>query len=183
MPITESAITLEFPDENYFRFEDCDAYKELQHLREMDACWYDQANNTLYLIELKDWNNNQLVEESDSNISSNEIEEIKKNIYKYRIKNLVEKSIDSICMITSIILKKPQGNRIRACAPMNFNVDSATQVKLLSIINWTDTDESYISNINTAYRSRFKAYARLFDIKAYMVLTRQKAVELFDWVT
>ncbi len=182
MPITESAITLEFPDENYFRFEDCAAYKELQHLREMDACWYDQANNILYVIELKNWENNQLIEENDSNISPSEIEEIKKNISKSRIKNLVEKSIGSICMITSIILEKPQGNRIRSCAPMNFNVDNTTQVKLLSIINWTDTDESYISNINTAYRSRFKAYARLFDIKAYLVLTKQKAIESFDWV-
>ena len=32
MPITESGITLNFPDNNYFRFEDCQGYKEIQSM-------------------------------------------------------------------------------------------------------------------------------------------------------
>ena len=59
MPITESGITLNFPDNNYFRLGGCDGYKKIQNnFSEMDACWYDQANDTLYIIELKNWGNN-----------------------------------------------------------------------------------------------------------------------------
>jgi len=47
MPFTESSITLNFPDNNYFRLSECDAYKKLQHIREMDFCWYDK-NDTNY---------------------------------------------------------------------------------------------------------------------------------------
>ena len=37
MAITESSITLNFPDNNYFRFEDCQGYKDIQdNLKEMD---------------------------------------------------------------------------------------------------------------------------------------------------
>lgn len=56
MSITESSITLNFPDNNYFRFQDCNGYKTIQNnFKEMDACWYDQASDILYIIELKDW--------------------------------------------------------------------------------------------------------------------------------
>ena len=61
MPIIESGIILNFPDSNYFRLGDCDGYKKIQdNFSEMDACWYDQANDTLYIIELKNWENNKL---------------------------------------------------------------------------------------------------------------------------
>lgn len=44
MPITESSITLNFPDNNFFRLGECDGYKKIQnHLSEMDACWYEQV--------------------------------------------------------------------------------------------------------------------------------------------
>ena len=39
MAITESSITLNFPDNNYFRFQDCKGYKDIQdNFKEMDAC-------------------------------------------------------------------------------------------------------------------------------------------------
>lgn len=182
MPITESAITLNFPDDNYFRFEDCEGYKKIQHnFREMDACWYDKHNDILYIIELKNWESNSLEEENDPTVSSEEIEKMKTAISKYRTNNLLKKSIDSVCMFMSILLEKPYGNAIQNCSP--FTITSHTTIKLLSIINWTDTDSSYVANINTAYRSKFKSYARLFDIKTFLVLTKDKATEKFDWVS
>lgn len=38
MIITESAITLNFPDNNYFRFQDCEGYQALSghNFKEMD---------------------------------------------------------------------------------------------------------------------------------------------------
>ena len=90
--LTESNITLNFPDNNYFRIQDCEGYKEIQHnLKEMDACWFNNEENILYLIELKNWENNSLIEENDSSISKEEISLMKSNISKSRINNLLKK--------------------------------------------------------------------------------------------
>ena len=49
MPITESSVTLNFPDNNYFRLCDCDGYKAIQNnFAEMDVCWYDQKEVSVY---------------------------------------------------------------------------------------------------------------------------------------
>ena len=49
MLITESSVTLNFPDNNYFRLCDCDGYKAIQNnFAEMDACWYDQNEVSVY---------------------------------------------------------------------------------------------------------------------------------------
>jgi hypothetical protein len=181
MPITESEITLNFPDDNFFRFENCEGHKNLSHIKEMDACWYDQQNDTLYMIELKNWENSQLVEENDPNYSTEEIEIIKTKISDHRINELCKKSLDSVCMISSIILNKPYSKKISACAP--FTITNETKIKLLSIINWTEKDSVYISMINTKYRTKFNAYAKLFDIKAFFVITKTKASETFDWIS
>ena len=182
MPITESAITLTFPDANYFRFQDCKGYRDIQQdFKEMDVCWYDSTADTLYIIELKDWGNNTLTEESDSNFAKEEIQKMKERISNYRIGELVKKSIDSICMVNSILLNKPYAINIQNCSP--FSISSTTKIYLLNIINWEDPDPTYISTIHTAYKLKFNAYAKLFQLKA-MVLTKSKAIELFpSWIS
>lgn len=182
MPITDSKITLNFPDTNYFRLCDCDGYKAIKNnFAEMDACWYDQLNDTLYIIELKNWENNILEEESDQNYTIEQIQKMKEEISNYRIRNLLKKSIDTTCMFMSILLGKAHGNKIQQCSP--FTISNNTTIKLLSIINWTETDSTYISAINTQYKSKFSSYAKLFDIKTFIVLTKDKALELFDWIS
>ncbi|MCH7396906.1 hypothetical protein MM236_02860 [Belliella sp. DSM 107340] len=179
---TESEITLNFPDNNYFRLGDCDGYKDLQNnFAEMDVCWYDQENKVLYIIELKNWENNKLTEENDPNYTEEHIQKMKKGISDYRLKNLLKKSVDTTCIFMSILLGKVNGNKIQNCSP--FTISNDTVIKLLSIINWTESDSTYISMINTQYRSKFNSYAKLFDIKAFLVLTKEKASELFEWVS
>jgi hypothetical protein len=146
----------------------------------MDACWYDKKNDTLYLIELKNWGNNNLIEENEPNFSKDQIENKKQGIYEYRVRNLIEKSIDSTCMFLSILLGKKQGYKIQLCAP--FRISNATKIILLTIVNWTDKDSTYIANINSAYKSKFNPYAKLFDIKTFLVITKNKATELFEWI-
>jgi len=182
MSITESEITLNFPDNNFFRLCDCSGYKSIQnHFAEMDVCWYDQKNDILYLIELKNWENNQLNEEKDPNFSQDEIKETKKKISFFRIENLLKKSIDATCVFISILLEKEKGSEIAKCSP--FSISKNTTIKLLSIINWTESDSTYVSNINTQYKSKFNSYAKLFGIKTFLVLTKSKAAELFPWIS
>ena len=182
MTITESSITLNFPDSNYFRFEDCKGYKNIQdNFKEMDACWYDKAMDILYIIELKDWKDGKLIEENDPNFSNQKIKEMKEGISKSNINILVKKSIDSVSMFMSILLEKPYSSAIQACSP--FTITKTTKIKLFSIINWTNPDVTYISAVNTEYKSRFKPYAKLYDIQTFMVITKDKAAQTFSWIT
>jgi hypothetical protein len=181
MPITESGITLDFPDTNFFRFEKCKGYKHIQdNLKEMDVCWYDKINDILYIIELKDWGNGILDEESDPTKSPESIENLKRNISQARIHALVKKSLDSVCMFASVLLNKPYAVHIQACSP--FVVTHQTTIKLLSIINWNSPDSTYLDMVNTAYKSKFKPYAKLFNISSYLVLPKTEASQFFAWV-
>lgn len=182
MAITESSITLNFSDTNFFRFEDCKGYKDIKnHFKEMDACWYEQATDTLYIIELKDWGDGKLDEESNAGIPKEEIERLKRRITESRIATLVKKSIDSVCMFMSILLEKPYSSNIQACSP--FTITKNTKIKLLSIVNWTDNDVTYIDSIYSEYKSRFRPYARLYGIQTFVVMTKEKAAQTFSWIT
>lgn len=180
MHLKESSITLEFPDNNYFRICDCKEYRKLNGIREMDICWYDKNENKLFLIELKDWGNASIDEEGDKSIPQNIIDEKKKGIEKYRVKNLFEKSIDSMSIFSSILLDRSCGRRIQNDIP--FEIDSETKFILISIVNWSDNDESYISNVNTSYKSKFNSYAKLFGVTKYLVLTKRIAMKYFSWI-
>jgi len=181
MTLTESSITLDFPDDNYFRFQDCEGYKAIQHhFKEMDVCWYEQETDTLYIIELKDWKNNKLDEESDTKFSAAQIQEMKEGISKHRLNELWKKSIDSICMIMSVLMQKPYSSKIKQCA--TFKLSDKTKIKLISVINWIDPDVSYLVNMNTAYKSKLQSYSKLFDIKMFAVLTKKQASEKFSWI-
>lgn len=182
MTISESNIILTFPDNNYFRFEDCDGYKNIpNNFKEMDVCWYEIDTNTLYIIELKAWGDGKLQEESNSNITIEDLEKLKNNISRYRIDVLVKKSIDSICMFISILLNSPYSINIKVCSP--FHIDINSNIRLLSIINWTNPDVTYISSVNSEYKSKLGAYAKLFNIRSFTVLTKQQAIERFDWIS
>ncbi len=179
--ISESQITLNFPDDNFFRFENCRGYNDIQNnFKEMDVCWYEQQTDTLYLIELKNWENNNLNEENDPNISAATIAEMKKKISNSRIQNLLKKSIDSVAMFMSILLERPYSSNIQEC--MSFHITKATKIKLLSIVNWTSNDINYISTVNTEYRSKFNAYAKLYQIETFIVLTKEQAASKFNWI-
>ncbi|MEM0991983.1 MAG: hypothetical protein AAGI49_03060 [Bacteroidota bacterium] len=180
MHLVESSIALEFPDNNYFRICDCNEYRRLNGIREMDVCWYDKNGNKLFLIELKDWGNASIDEENNDSIPKGVIDEKKKGIENYRIRNLLEKSIDSMCIFSSILLNRSCGRRVNSDIP--FKIDLETKIILLSIVNWTDSDESYISNINTSYKSKFNSYAKLFGVAEYFVLTKRLAIKHFSWV-
>ena len=180
--ITESGITLNFPDNNFFRFENCQGYKNIQnHFREVDVCWYEQATDTLYLIELKNWGNFTLIEENDPNFSVQQIEAMKNRISTHRIEVLWKKTVDSACMFMSVLLNKPYSANIQACSP--FTITNTTKIKCLSIINWTNPDVTYIATVNKKYKEMFKPYADLFDIKAFIVMTKKQAAQRFSWVS
>ncbi|MGH1337369.1 MAG: hypothetical protein ACRBFS_14700 [Aureispira sp.] len=169
--IKESNITLSFPDENQvFRFENCQGYKEIeQNLAEIDVCWFDTPNNTLYLVELK-----------CISALSKQTSNTQKSTAEALVKKLVKKSKDATAMLAAVLLNTDQGNRIAKC--FNFTITTETVIKLISIIELEDKYTSYVNSVNTSYKTKFKSYKQLFGLNTSIVLTKKQAINKFDWV-
>lgn len=157
---TESCITLDFPDLNYFRFSNCSGYNALNgnYFKEMDACWYDTMCNIYWLIELKDFTSATL-----SNGRS--VED--------RAWNLLKKAIDSLCMFLSSKHAYPYGINLNPCLPAIPN--PTTEFKFITIVHCSSSQSSDVQLINNSFRRKFKPYADLFGINYYAVLEHSAA--------
>ena len=168
MPFTESGITLDFPDANYFCFENCKGYKQLSgnHFKEMDACWFDSENKYLYLIELKDFTQANISESTD-------------NMDK-RVWDLVKKSIDSCLMLNAILIQTNPATDLQNCMPQVF--DRTYSIKLFHIIHSTAEQKGGIQFLSDSFKKKFLPYKALFGIENSSVVTYEQAKRFLDWV-
>nr|WP_321356675.1 hypothetical protein [uncultured Draconibacterium sp.] len=166
MGFTESNITLDFPDNKWFRFEDKSAYQQLSgfSFKEMDACWYDEANQTFYLIELKDFTSGNI--ENQENATG-------------RVHNLLKKSIDSLQMVLAHQLTTDIGNELEQ--NMGYTIPTNTQLVFISIIDINQSQRSDLGFIRDTYKNKFKAYEKLFNLKS-SVISYENAKQRFTWV-
>lgn len=153
---TESSITLNFPDTNFFRFANCAGYSLLSghHFKEMDACWFDATNNLYWLIELKDF--------SLASIATPQTIEQKSW-------DLVKKSVDSLCMLLACKHAYPYSANLNPCFPFLVN-PSSTQFKFVTIVHCSQSQKPDIQLLNEKFRHKFKPYANLFGISDYSVV-------------
>ncbi len=156
----ESSITLNFPDNNYFRFCDCVGYTTLKgnNFKEMDACWYDNNENIYWLFELKDYTLATLDEDS-----------IDKRTW-----DIVRKAIDSLCMFLSGKHTYPHSININPCLPAIPN--PTTRFKFITIVHCDLAQKADVQLIHNKFRHRFKPYAQLFDIREYGVIEHTNAI-------
>jgi hypothetical protein len=160
---TESNITLNFPDNNYFRFADCEGFKTLSgnYYKEMDGCWYDAVENTYWLFELKDYSLAAI--DANENIDS-------------RAWDITKKAIDSLLMFLSNKHNYPFGSNFDPCFPEKPN--NLTRFKLVTIVHCNAHQKESVQLINEKFRSRFKSYALLFGIEYYSVVEHSIAIRI-----
>jgi len=159
---TESNITLNFPDKNYFRLEKCQGYSTLSgdHFKEMDACWYDQFNNEYWFLELKDFSNVQ------DHLNNNA-----------RINDIVKKSVDSLAMFLSNKHNYPFGSQnFSQC--FHSGVNDHTLTRIYTIIHCLPESRSSIQILNDKFRNRFTPYAKLFGIIHYGIIEHSQAMRI-----
>jgi hypothetical protein len=158
---TESNITLDFPDTNYFRFADCSGYKALSghSFKEMDACWCDKINNIYWLIELKDY--------SLATLTTSE--SIDKKSW-----DIAKKAYDSLSMFLAVRHGYTYAANLIPCFPVI--PDGETEIKIITIIHCDDAQKSDVQLLHNAFRQKFKPYADLFGIKNYGVIEHSKAI-------
>jgi len=160
---TESNITLNFPDANYFRFSTCPGYTALSgnFYKEMDGCWYNTVENVYWLFELKDY----------SSASLGTIENIEK-----RVLDITKKAVDSLLMFLSNKHTYIYGSNFDPCFP--FQPNNRTQFNLITIVHCDTSQRADVQLINEKFKNRFKPYAKLFDILKYSVVEHNSAIRI-----
>jgi hypothetical protein len=160
---TESNITLNFPDANYFRLSVCPGYTALSgnFFKEMDGCWYDNATNTYWLFELKDY----------SLASLSTVEYVDK-----RVLDITKKAIDSLLMFLSNKHRYTYGLNFDTCFP--FQSNDQTRFNFVTVIHCDATQKGDIQLINEKFKNRFKPYALLFDVVKYSVVEHDSATRI-----
>lgn len=162
---TESNITLDFPDENFFRFASCNGYTALSgyYFKEMDACWFDAATNTYWLVELKDF--------SLASLTTDETIE-KKSL------DIVKKAVDTLCMFLSSKHGYPYAvDHLNQCFPVPLPND-ATQFKFITVIHCDTAQRDTVQLINEKFKNKFKPYAKLFGITHYTIVEHSRAMDI-----
>lgn len=169
MPHTENGITVNFPDNNYFQFEGCNAYQNISShgVKEMDFGWYDVNTNTCWLIELKGYHNplnpnHQVVDLS----SSIEMEK--------RLKELINKSIHSICMIET------ERAQTKNCMP--FIINNQTAIKLVHVISVRQEQRSYLNFMQDSMRTAFQPFKAIFNVASIAIIDYTQAQRFFSWI-
>lgn len=157
---TESNITINFPDTNFFRFKNCNGYKALSgnSFKEMDACWMDISNNLYWLIELKDFSAASLG-------TPRNVEERAQNIFK--------KAVDSLCMFLSCVHNYSYS--VNLCFPSPLP-DRLTKFKFITIVHCDSAQLPDVQLLHNAFRGKFRPYAELFNIKEYGVIDHNSAI-------
>ncbi len=160
---TESSITLNFPDTNYFRFSTCRGYTVLSgnNFKEMDACWYDATGNLYWLIELKDFTQAEL--DNGQNVED-------------RAWNLLKKAVDSLCMFLSSKHAYPYAINLNPCLPAIPDLN--TEFKFITIVHCDPSQAANVQLIHNSFRRKFKPYADLFGITRYAVLEHSQAIRI-----
>lgn len=160
---TESSITLNFPDDNWFRFNPgCAGYAKLSGngFKEMDACWYDNNANIFWIFELKDFTVADITLAKD---------------IEGRSWNLIKKAVDTLCMFVSSKHAYPFANEF--LNPFfSYKPDDGTQFKFVSIIHCSASQKTNVQLINNFFRNKFIPYAKLFNIQHYTVVEHSKAI-------
>lgn len=167
--LNESNITLKFPDQNWFRFQDCTGYQQLSgnHFKEMDVCWHDISNKMFWAIELKDFSGADLTQPEK---------------HEKRVFDILKKAVDSLQMILAFKFKTPYADKsLSLCFP-NFPLNPS-EIKLVIIINCSEAQASTIQHLNDAFKSRFFPYAKIWGIKHYFIITKDQAIRKISQFT
>lgn len=163
---TESGMTLDFPDANYFRLQDCTGYKNISgfHFKEMDVCWYDTEKNIYWLIELKDFR----------------VATLNPSTQETRVWDMVKKAVDSLMMFKCVQHGYPYASTFSCMQPLPIPV---TQLNIITIVNCQPTQKPDVQLMNDVFKQKFQGYAKLFDIARLSVMSYDSAKKHLPFVT
>lgn len=171
MPFAENGIRVHFPDNNSFRLSDCQAYITIsgKGVKEMDIGWFDLNTNTLWLVELKAFNDPNNIRYTPKDLSNQDIVEDV-------IRELLGKSIHTICQIST--------NRAGTQSCMSVPISLDTTINLVYLIRTMPGQDVYLNHMQDKLRTDLKPFIAIFNIAAIAVISYDYAVanRLLNWI-
>lgn len=164
---TESGMTVDLTNYLHFRFQDCQGYKKIKGLgiKEMDFGWWNENNNCLYLLELKDYTSSQrsLTDREKS---------------AQLLDNLWKKSVDVLFMLSALWLNNEGSREIKPCFPEK--IYQKCNIRIYHLINCDRLFEPHLLPLNTKLLNRFKGYTSLFEnILTFRIISSRQAERIF----
>ena len=158
---TESGITLDFPTDNWFRFEKTEPHKSIScfNFKEMDACWIDYADGKFYAIELKDYTATGSLEPANT---------------ADRKWNITKKVVDTMQMFLAAKYQNTFGQTLEN----EKNVDlhsSCLEDYFITIINVADSSKGYIGAFKDNCLEALRGYTKVWDNAHVIVMTYEQA--------
>ncbi len=167
---TESDLTIDLTDKEYFRFEALPTYKRLsgENIKEMDFTFIEDGK--LYFLEVKSF---EKFFKHPQKISFPEaMAELKIDLPKTLS--------DALLMMAAVWLETKTGNALKK----EGIADSMTQVKpciLILALDLIESPEANLSVLNTAISSYLNGYLKLYDAK-FILLSYKELQERFPFI-
>ncbi len=152
--LTEPPFILSLPSGDYFRISGIPEYIKLKsfHLKEMDFCWWEDKEKTIYLLELKSYH---------LAIQAPVTEDIREN--------LVAKAVDTMIFLLSVWTKTGNGLSIGQQLPADFRAYPGDgKIKVVFVID-EHPNHPIISVINKEIKSRLKGKMGLLNIQHIVI--------------
>lgn len=164
----ESGITLDFPTEDWFRFERTEPHKSIScfNFKEMDACWIDYEDKKFYAIELKDYTATGSLELANS---------------ANRKWNITKKVIDTMQMFLAAKYQSAFGQILES----EKNVDlhsSCLEAYFITIINVAESSKGYMGAFKDDCLKTLKGYTKVWDNAHVTVMTYEQAKQRLPFV-
>jgi hypothetical protein len=171
MTVSENGITLNFPTDLVFQLDQCAGYLQLKShsVKEMDVCWFDREENTLWSIEMKSFTN------LAGHPQYNEQDVSRRNILDYWLTELYNKTIHTLCMLET--------NRSGTKDCRLEGITDTTKYKLIHLLHVKGGQEEYLQQMQDELRSKLKPFLAIFrSTVAIVPYSQTKNGEILPWV-
>ena len=170
MPHTENGVTVNFPDANYFQFENCHEYSAVKGkgIKEMDFIWWESSTNILWMVELKGFYNPANPRHRETDLGNLIIVEEK-------LDELYNKSVHTLCMI--------ENSRIGTLGCHSLPIDPNTKFKIIHLLHVNPIHEVFLQGMKDKLDLRLQHFKILYNVSSVAVVSYQIAKSgLLHWV-
>ncbi len=162
----ESGLQIILPEGDSFRFQDCPSYRTLsgQSLCEMDFCWWDTGENSLWLLEVKDY----------SRLTPQQ------RLPDELLDKLINKATDSLLILASVWFGSLKGQQICGDLPLSCRSfpERPKNIKIFFILKLTDQNiKLQLSPLRTRLRTKLIGRLSLFDISNVTLTDHETAIQ------
>lgn len=163
----ESGVSIDLSAYAHFRFENCEGYRKIKgcNVKEIDFGWWNEEEECLYLLELKDFTANpERIVEKEKSVEL--------------IENLCKKSIDVVLMLSAVWLDNAGGREIKPCLPARAR--QKCKMKIFHLVRCDESIEPALNAMNDKLKNEFRGYRQLYEnLLTFKIISARQADRIF----